>query len=288
MLKILIVGKDSYIGNHIDRWLSECGCNVSQLDVLTDEWKTYNYNGYDSIVHVAGIVHRPECNDWELYKRVNTDMPTAIAQKAKSCGVRQYIYISTMGVYGVNKKLTPNIINANTPLMPDDMYSRSKLMAEEGLMKLQDDSFNVVCVRPPSVYGKDCRGGYISGFASIVKLLPVIPLAYEDVKQSFIYIDNLSELVRQAIVNNLHGVYCPQDEKSVNANTLMKAIAEGMGKKRWISRILGWGVRLMSFLPLVQKAYGGVEYSKSLSDIEGIDYVVVPFEEGIRRTVIKK
>lgn len=285
MLKILIVGKDSYIGNHIDRWLSECGCNVSQLDVLTDEWKTYNYNGYDSIVHVAGIVHRPECNDWELYKRVNTDMPTAIAQKAKSCGVRQYIYISTMGVYGVNKKLTPNIINANTPLMPDDMYSRSKLMAEEGLMKLQDDSFNVVCVRPPSVYGKDCRGGYISGFASIVKLLPVIPLAYEDVKQSFIYIDNLSELVRQAIVNNLHGVYCPQDEKSVNANTLMKAIAEGMGKKRWISRILGWGVRLMSFLPLVQKAYGGVEYSKSLSDIEGIDYVVVPFEEGIRRTV---
>lgn len=212
-------------------------------------------------------------------------MPTAIAQKAKSCGVRQYIYISTMGVYGVNKKLTPNIINANTPLMPDDMYSRSKLMAEEGLMKLQDDSFNVVCVRPPSVYGKDCRGGYISGFASIVKLLPVIPLAYEDVKQSFIYIDNLSELVRQAIVNNLHGVYCPQDEKSVNANTLMKAIAEGMGKKRWISRILGWGVRLMSFLPLVQKAYGGVEYSKSLSDIEGIDYVVVPFEEGIRRTV---
>lgn len=285
MLKILIVGKDSYIGNHIDRWLSECGCNVSQLDVLTDEWETYNYSGYDSIVHVAGIVHRPECNDWELYKRVNTDMPTAIAQKAKSCGVRQYIYISTMGVYGVNKKLTPNIINANTPLMPDDMYSRSKLMAEEGLMKLQDDSFNVVCVRPPSVYGKDCRGGYISGFASIVKLLPVIPLAYEDVKQSFIYIDNLSELVRQAIVNNLHGVYCPQDEKSVNANTLMKAIAEGMGKKRWISRILGWGVRLMSFLPLVQKAYGGVEYSKSLSDIEGIDYVVVPFEEGIRRTV---
>lgn len=285
MLKILIVGKDSYIGNHIDRWLSECGCNVSQLDVLTDEWETYNYSRYDSIVHVAGIVHRPECNDWELYKRVNTDMPTAIAQKAKSCGVRQYIYISTMGVYGVNKKLTPNIINANTPLMPDDMYSRSKLMAEEGLMKLQDDSFNVVCVRPPSVYGKDCRGGYISGFASIVKLLPVIPLAYEDVKQSFIYIDNLSELVRQAIVNNLHGVYCPQDEKSVNANTLMKAIAEGMGKKRWISRILGWGVRLMSFLPLVQKAYGGVEYSKSLSDIEGIDYVVVPFEEGIRRTV---
>lgn len=285
MLKILIVGKDSYIGNHIDRWLSECGCNVSQLDVLTDEWETYNYSGYDSIVHVAGIVHRPECNDWELYKRVNTDMPTAIAQKAKSCGVRQYIYISTMGVYGVNKKLTPNIINANTPLMPDDMYSRSKLMAEEGLMKLQDDSFNVVCVRPPSVYGKGCRGGYISGFASIVKLLPVIPLAYEDVKQSFIYIDNLSELVRQAIVNNLHGVYCPQDEKSVNANTLMKAIAEGMGKKRWISRILGRGVRLMSFLPLVQKAYGGVEYSKSLSDIEGIDYVVVPFEEGIRRTV---
>lgn len=283
--KILVVGKNSYIGNHIDKWLSNRGYEVTQLDVQTDEWKSYDYSSYDDIVHVAGIVHQPNCNDWELYKRVNTDMPIAIAAMAKEQGVKQYIFFSTMGVYGFRKKLVPNIVDENTPLLAEDMYGKSKLMAEEGLMKLQDESFNVVCVRPPSVYGKGCRGGYISGFTSIVRNLPVIPCAYEDVKQSFIYIDNLSEFVRLAIEKRLCGAFCPQDDKAVSANELLETISNGIGKKYSSSRLLGLGVRLLSFLPLVKKAYGGIEYSKGLSTIENLNYVVVPFKEGMRRTV---
>ena len=115
-MKVLIIGKDSYIGNHIDNWLSTRGTKVHQLNVLTNDWKSFDYTPYDSIVHVAGIVHRPDCNDWELYKRVNTDMAIEIATMAKKQGVKQYIYFSTMGVYGVEKKLQPNIIDDKTPL----------------------------------------------------------------------------------------------------------------------------------------------------------------------------
>ena len=68
-MKILIIGKDSYIGNHIDEWLTSKGHQVNQLDVLTDEWKSFDYSPYDSIVHVAGIVHRPDCNDWDFFHR---------------------------------------------------------------------------------------------------------------------------------------------------------------------------------------------------------------------------
>ena len=284
-MRILIIGKNSYIGNHIDLWLSGHGHEVTQLDVLTDEWKTYDYAGYDAIVHVAGIVHRPDCNDWELYKRVNADMPISIAQMAKSQGVKQYVFFSTMGVYGYDKKLVPNIVDTDTPLLAEDMYGKSKLMAEEGLMKLQDESFNVVCVRPPSVYGKGCRGGYITGFTAIARRLPVIPRAYEHVKQSFIYIDNLSEFVRLAIEKRLSGAFCPQDDKAVSANELLETISKGIGKSYRSSRFLGLGVRLLSFLPLVNKAYGGIEYSKALSTIEGVNYIIVPFDEGMRRTV---
>lgn len=215
---ILIIGKNSYIGNHIDEWLSQHGHQVEQLDVLTDEWKTFDYSPYDAIVHVAGIVHQPNCQDWDLYKRVNTDMPISIATMAKEQGVKQYVFFSTMGVYGVGKKLKQNIIDEQTSLNSDSMYGKSKLMAEEGLLKLQDGTFTVAFVRPPSVYGKGCRGGYITGFTSIVRKLPVIPRAYENVKQSFIYIDNLSELVRLVIEKNLKGVFCPQDDKAVSAN----------------------------------------------------------------------
>lgn len=284
-MNVLIIGKDSYIGNHIDEWLKKNRHQVTQLDVLTDEWKSFDYSSFDAIVHVAGIVHQPKCQDWGLYKRVNTEMPIAIARLAKEQGVKQYVFFSTMGVYGVGKKLTPNIIDEKTPLLADGMYGRSKLMAEEGLIKLQDESFNVVCVRPPNVYGKGCKGGYITSFANLLKKLPVIPRSFKNVKQSFIYIDNLSEFVRLVIEHKLHGTFCPQDDKSVSANELLCAIAKGLGKTYRSSSLLGYGVRLMSFLPIIKKGFGGVEYSKSLSTIKGLDYVVVSFEEGIKRTV---
>ena len=284
-MRVLIVGKGSYIGNHIDEWLSAKGIEVHQLDVLTDAWKSFDYTPFDSIVHVAGIVHRPDCKDWDLYRRVNTEMPITIATKAKEQGVKQYVFFSTMGVYGIEKKLSPVIINHQTPLKASSMYGKSKLMAEEGLLKLQDENFNVVCVRPPSVYGKGCRGGYITGFTSIVKKLPIIPRAYEEVKQSFVYIDNLSELVRLALVHNLKGVLCPQDEKAVSANELLQTISNGIGKQYHASRLLGLCVKLFHFLPIVTKAYGGIEYSRDISTIKGLNYVVVSFDEGIKRSV---
>lgn len=289
-MKILIIGKNSYIGNHIDEWLTKYGHEVAQLDLLTEDWKNYDYSSFDAIVHVAGIVHRPDCKDWELYKRVNTDMPVKIATMAKEQGVKQYIYFSTMGVYQANKKLGASVVDATTPLLSNSssFYGMSKLMAEEALTKLQEEGLSVAFVRPPSVYGKGCKGGYITGFKKIAQMLPVIPRAYENACQSFIYIDNLSECVRLIVENHLGGVFCPQDDEIPNANRLLEVICKGIGKTYRSSRLLGICLQLLSFIPLVKKAYGGIEYSRTLSDIAGLDYVVVSFEEGMRRTVSTK
>lgn len=286
-MNILIIGKDSYIGNHIDNWLTQYEHIVTQLDVLTDECKSFDYSGFDAIVHVAGIVHRPDCADWELYKRVNADMPFEIAQKAKAQGVKQYIYFSTMGVYEIGKELRPSIVRKDTPLVGDDgsMYGRSKLMAEKALNELNDATFSIAIVRPPSVYGKGCKGGYITGFTKIARMLPVFPRAYEDVKQSFVYIDNLSECVRIIIENNFEGVFCPQDDEIPNANRLFTVICNSLGKKYRSSKLLGFLLKLLSFIPLVKKVYGGIEYDRSVSDMPGFNYVVLPFEEGMKRTV---
>lgn len=289
-MNILIIGKNSYIGNHIDEWLSRYGHKVAQLDVLSEDWKNYDYSSFDAIVHVAGIVHRPDCKDWELYKRVNTDMPVKIATMAKEQGVKQYIYFSTMGVYQANKKLGASVVDETTPLLSNSssFYGMSKLMAEEALTKLQEEGFSVAFVRPPSVYGKGCKGGYITGFKKIAQMLPVIPRAYENACQSFIYIDNLSECVRLIVENHLGGVFCPQDDEIPNANRLLEVICKGIGKTYRSSRLLGICLQLLSFIPLVKKAYGGIEYSRTLSDIPELDYVVVSFEEGMRRTVSTK
>lgn len=291
-MKILIIGKNSYIGNHIDEWLTKYGHVVEQLDVLTEDWRAYDYSPYDVIVHVAGIVHRPDCQDWKLYHDVNTVMPVQIASQFKSSrsskGLKgQYVFFSTMGVYEAGKKLGPSVVDENTPLLNEgnSMYGRSKVLAEIGLSELQDGKFNVAFVRPPSVYGKGCRGGYITGFKKIASMLPIIPRAYENACQSFIYIDNLSECVRLIAENHLSGAFCPQDDEIPNANRLLEVICKGLGKAYRSSRLLGLCLQLVSFIPLVKKAYGGIEYSRKLSDIPGMDYVVVPFEEGMRRTV---
>lgn len=291
-MNILIIGKNSYIGNHIDEWLSKYGHQVQQLDVLTDEWKKFDYSSFDAIVHVAGIVHRPDCRDWGLYKRVNTDMPLSIASMYKSVRAEkgltgQYVYFSTMGVYDAGKKLEPSIVDHNTPMLKDSnsMYGKSKLMAEEELIKLQDRTFSVAYVRPPSVYGKGCRGGYITGFTKMARLLPMIPKAYENTCQSFIYIDNLSECVRIIVENDLTGSFCPQDDEIPCASRLLEVICKGIGKKPRRSRFLGLCLRIGRFMPWVRKAYGGIAYARELSDIPGYDYVVVPFEEGMKKAV---
>lgn len=287
-MKICIVGKDSYIGNHIDEWLTTHGHDVFQLDVLNNDWESFDYSNFDVVIHVAGIVHRPNCNDAELYKRVNTYMPIRIAQSFKkgSSGRRtSFCYLSTMAVFGVSKRLSKNVVYEDTPTKPLGLYGMSKKAAEDGLLKLQDFHFNVVIIRPPNVYGKGCKGGYIPGFIKVVKNLPVIPKAYTDVRQSMLYIDNLCELIRLLLENNKYGIFMPQDEKSVSAIEIIKAISIGLGKEIKVSKLLGLGARIASFLPIIKKAYGGIEYDERLSSIPGLDYRVVRFAEAMKRTI---
>lgn len=96
-----------------------------------------------------------------------------------------------------------------------------------GIEPAEGTAFNVAIVRPPSVYGKGCRGSYITGFTTIARKLPIIPCAYENVRQSFVYIDNLSECVRVIIESNLSGIFCPQDDEIPNANRLLEVICKG-------------------------------------------------------------
>lgn len=286
-MNICIVGKDSYIGNHIDDWLTKHSHKVYQLDVLNKDWKSFDYSGYDVVIQVAGIVHRPECVDAGVYKRVNTDMPVEIARlfKKGALSPKTFVFLSTMAVYGVSKRLQKNMVNADTPTEPSGLYGKSKKAAEDELLKLQDNTFNVVIIRPPNVYGSGCKGGYIPGFVRVVKKLPIIPAAYTEIKQSMLYIDNLCELIRLLIEDNRRGIFMPQDEKSVSAIEIIQAISIGIGKSTKTSKILGVAARLLCFMPIIKKAYGGIEYSEELSDIRGLNYRIVPFVEAMKRTV---
>lgn len=289
-MKIIITGANSYIGNSIQSYIqsNDPMLEICQLDVDGDTWREFDFYGYDVVVHVAAIVHRKDIKSWELYEKVNVDLTLEIAEKAKSHGVKQFVFLSSMAVYGVEKTLfrKKSIISYQTVLNPSSMYGKSKYIAEQKLKEIETENFKVAIVRPPNVYGPGCRGGYISSYTSIVSKLPAIPKAFTSVKQSVLYIDNLSRLIYLIIIRQKNGVYTPQDETSISAVEIMQYISEALGLNKKVSVVLGWFVCMIAFCPLVRKGYGGVSYNQDESHQEEFDYLIVSCKDGIKRTVL--
>ena len=187
MKKILITGKNSYIGNSLVRWLGyyHNRYSIDSISLKSDDWKKKKFSEYDVVLHVAGIAHIKETKENEgLYYKVNRDLTYEIAQKAKTEGVKQFIFLSSMSVYGIME----GVISADTPLKPNSAYGKSKLEGEKLIENLHDASFTVAILRPPMVYGNNCRGNYTK-LAALALKTPVFPKV--DNKRSMIYIDNL-------------------------------------------------------------------------------------------------
>ena len=282
MKKILITGKDSYIGTSLEKWLSQWPdkYTVDTVDMISDAWKEKDFSGYDVVFHVAGIAHIKETSDnQDLYYKVNRDLAYETAHKAKQEGVEQFIFLSSMSVYGIEN----GVIDKSTPLRPNSAYGKSKIEAEELINKLQDDSFTVATLRPPMVYGNGCRGNY-PRLASLALKTPVFPKVEN--KRSMIYIDNLSEFVKQLIDNRSGGLFFPQNAEYVNTSEMVRLIAEAHEKKIVMTKLFNPLLRLLN-VSTVNKVFGDLVYDMSMSEYES-NYKVCGFRESIKKAEMQK
>lgn len=285
MKKILITGANSYIGTSFEKWLNNWPneYSVDTIDMKDQSWKEKSFSIYDVVFHVAGIAHvSTDPNMEELYYKVNRDLTIETAKKAKLDGVKQFIFMSSIIVYGdsshINKK---RIIDKNTIPTPSNFYGKSKLQAEEGILPFQDDNFNVVVIRPPMIYGKDSKGNY-QLLSKIAKKTPIFPKI--DNERSMLHIDNLCEFIRIMINNEENGIFFPQNNEYVNTSKLVRTIAEYNGKNINLTRILNPALRIMgSFTGIVNKAFGSLIYEKSMSEYK-VEYRVRDFKESVRFT----
>ena len=288
-MRIIITGLNSYIGNSLQSYIQKIDSEsqISQLDVVGEQWKEFDFSGYDAVVHVAAIVHRKEPISSEEYNRVNAELTTQIAEKAKAQGVKQFVFLSSMAVYGMEKSLRKkkSVISHEAVLAPCSLYGQSKYLAEQKIAELEDENFLVTIVRPPNVYGPGCKGGYITTYAKIVRKLPAIPKAFTSVKQSVLYIDNLCHFIYLLILGQKRGIYTPHDSENVSAVEIMQYISESLELKKKTSAFLGLFIYLTSSLPLVRKGYGGIAYGEEDSHREEFDYQIVSTKEGMKRTV---
>lgn len=286
MKKILITGANSYIGTSFEKWIKQWPENyaVDTLDMKDPRWFEKSFKGYDVVFHVAGIAHvdaKPEME--KLYYSVNRDLPIEVAKKAKKDGVKQYIFMSSIIVYGnsscINKK---RVIDKNTIPSPANFYGNSKLQAEEGIKSIEADNFKIVILRPPMIYGKGSKGNYPK-LANIARKLPLFPDI--DNQRSMLHIDNLCEFVSCIITNEESGFFFPQNKEYVNTSEMVRLVSEVHSKKLSLVKIFNPIIFLLANrVGLINKVFGNLVYEKSMSDYRKSNYRVRLFRESIELT----
>lgn len=282
MKKVLITGAESYIGTSVEKWLlgSTDDYQVTTLDVRDDKWSHHNFSVYDTVFHVAGIAHfSKDESKKDLYYAVNTKLTEKVARLAKEAGVSQFIFMSSIIVYG-DSTASERVIAIDTNPSPSDFYGDSKLKAEQALQKLADNRFKVAILRPPMIYGKGSKGNY-PRLARLALKVPVFPKIKN--QRSVLHIDNLCAFVEVLIKENLSGLYFPQNKEYVNTSELVYTIAKAHCKTVRLVSLFNPLIYLFFKSNTIKKMFGNLVYEKSMSQYE-FEYQVRDFEETIRLT----
>ncbi|SDO05983.1 NAD-dependent epimerase/dehydratase family protein [Alkalicoccus daliensis] len=283
MKKILVTGANSYVGKSLKNWLDQYpyAYSLDAISVRGEAWKEKSFSDYNIVFHVAGIAHvssNPKME--EQYYKINRDLTVEVAEKAKNDGVKQFIFMSSIIVYGESSKES-KVIDSKTQPNPSDFYGKSKLQAEEGISLLEDEKFKVVIIRPPMIYGKDSKGNYPK-LAKVARKLPIFPNV--DNQRSILHINNLSEFIRLMIEHEERGLFFPQNNEYVKTSDIVKTISEVHGKKirliRTFNPIL---IPLVGKIKIFNKVFGNLVYEMKISDYKK-NYRVHDFKSSIEET----
>lgn len=282
MKRVLIIGKDSYIGESVKKWLEQYPerYTVNIVNSKNGVWKQTDFSRYETVVDFAGIAHINNITEdmRDLFYSVNRDLSIEIASWSKKHGVKHFIIFSSMNVYGDYC----DCVTDRTAENPTSFYGDSKLQGDIGIRKLEDETFTVSYMRPPFVYGKNCTGNY-NAISKIAKTTPVFPTFKN--KKSMIYIDNLCEFVRMVIDARLGGVLTPQNKELVSTSELVRTISGYNNKKIWFTGIFNWAIKPACMIVKdVRRAFDDDCYAPELSDYWDYKYCVVSFEDSIKKT----
>jgi nucleoside-diphosphate-sugar epimerase len=224
--KILVTGANGFIGKRFIEYNKE-RFEITTLSVRDEIYKTFDFTGFDSIVHLAGKAHDMDCKDDSEYFKVNADITKTLALKAKADGVNHFIYISSVKVYGKEDR---GLITEKSECFPEDAYGKSKLQAEQFLQTIKDENFKVAIVRPPMVYGAGVKGNMDRLIHLCQKKYP-LPFGNIGNLRTMVFVDNLVEILNAIIDYKAEGIFIPGDKKPISTDALILMIKQSLGEK---------------------------------------------------------
>ncbi|MGF1753413.1 SDR family oxidoreductase [Vibrio makurazakiensis] len=309
-MKFLVTGSSGFLGSRFIGKVASSGIlvrsvsrNVEDVQTKLDEFSVATINGntnwngafdgVDCVVHCAARVHQmrePVANAIQAYLDINTDGTLNLARQAALAGVKRFVFISSVKVNGEfsqqNEKFTPCLSHR-----PNDPYGLSKYEAEIGLKVLAEElGIEVVIIRPPLVYGPGVKANFLSMIKLLDKGVP-LPLGAIDNQRSFVYIDNLVDLMLTCCIHPKAGgeTFLVSDDEDVSTTKLLNSVARALKSK---ARLLSVPKSIICFLA---KLTGKPQFSQRICDNLQVDITKTKsllnwsppfaFEEGIRKTV---
>ncbi len=298
MKRILITGKNSYIGNTVAEYLlqyneaaGEVFYEVERISLRGRKIEEIPMAGYDTVLHVAGKAHvdvsKASEETQKEYYQVNCELAVEAARKAASDGVKQFIYLSSVIVYGDSARVGKRKhVSAETEPTPANFYGDSKWQAEQKLRGLQTD-MQIAVLRIPMIYGRGSKGNY----PMLVKLAGKTPIFPKIVNQrSMLYAEHLAEFIRLLAESGCGGLYLPQEKEYMNTAELVRCIGEVKGRRIRLWAVLNPFVKLASVVPgrignLANKAFGSLTMDIAADGHELGEYRLYSLEESVRRSV---
>ena len=190
--------------------------------------------GVDVVVHMAAIAHRGDAfqrDNRALYAEVNVSGTIALAEAAAGAGVRDFIFMSTVGVHGLSTDGRAPF-NEEDAFDPRSVYAESKVAAERGLSEISART-GLACamIRAPLIHGRGAPGNLEALARAIGKGLP-LPFASVANRRAFLGIDNLSGFIRHRLGSAAGGAaaFIVADEEQVTTPMFITLLTEALGR----------------------------------------------------------
>jgi len=231
----LVTGIGGFIGRSLGPALNAAGWRVrgigrSEVGDLNGkiDWRPFLEN-VDAVIHLAARVHVMEkqstaTHSAAAYNHANRDATLRLGEQAMKAGVGRFIFMSSVKVHGERSNIP---LSATSPVMPIEPYAISKAEAESGLLAL-GDKMGVTILRPPLVYGPHVGGNFLKLIKAVERGVP-LPLGGIENKRSLIYVGNLTDAIRAALVAP-PGIYLPSDAQPISTSELIRTLATAFGR----------------------------------------------------------
>ena len=166
-MRICIIGGDGFVGSVLKNRLraSNIECLVADIEPRSSDSVYVNVEdpttltcveGCDTVIHLAAE-HRDNVTPVSRYMDVNVIGAENLCNAARSAGVKQIVFTSSVAVYG----FAPYGTSETGELNPFNEYGRTKLLAEEVFRRWRDEDpahRSLVIVRPTVIFGEGNRG----------------------------------------------------------------------------------------------------------------------------------